>query len=81
MGRNRGPDAGLPSDPLDLFNTPRSMNLINSNGNSNGQSRENRKVSITINSNQEGMNNQQNMCGKFCWFELCDADAINVGVL
>lgn len=60
MGRNRGLDAGLPSDPLDLFNTPRSMNLINSNGNSNGQSRENRKVSITINSNQEGMNNQQN---------------------
>jgi len=52
MGRNRGPDAGLPSDPLDLFNTPRSMNLINNNGNSNGQSRDNRKVSITINSNR-----------------------------
>lgn len=60
MGRNRGPDAGLPSDPLDLFNTPRSMNLINSKGNSNGQSRDNRKVSITINSNQDSMNNQQN---------------------
>lgn len=60
MGRNRGPDAGLPSDTLDLFNTPRSMNLINNNGNSNGQSRDNRKVSITINSNQERMNNQPN---------------------
>jgi hypothetical protein len=71
MGRNRGPDAGLPSDPLDLFNTPRSMNLINSNGNSNGQSRENRKVSITICAGPRGPYLLSLIsCGVTCWTSI-----------
>ncbi|CAC5363174.1 unnamed protein product [Mytilus coruscus] len=47
-----------PTEPVDLFNSPRSVNLIGDTGSSNGQSGDQtRKVFISINTNQGGSNN------------------------